>query len=333
MNDRSASTGDADEVAFAPADLRDYQQGDILELESIPLLGHDGEPVSHETPDGVAILTQTCDVVQEDKHSIHVAPLVELPEDKAKGAAKGAMPSYVAVTEAGPQVFADLEHIATVDKQRVASLTPRRGMATVDEQKRFGARVGRKFSRFAFPDEVSFWLEPLKKIVLSKIDKGNSALGIVLNESVESLRLECTSKWGAGAPYQLTLVVIVRVPELDEVDLGSLAPMPEDLRTWLYRSDGSILRSPAELAERLLAEDDVDPMRRAWLWDAFAEALAGVCVPQPLRIPEQDRERTLSAVTEKRLDWEVTTIREFTYERYLSSEDIDVDHLSPPLPR
>ncbi|NED04372.1 hypothetical protein G3I55_22190 [Streptomyces sp. SID6648] len=310
-------------------DLSGYQQADILKTDRIPLRGVEDEVIWHPTPRGVTIISQTCDIVQPNKRYVQVAPLVTLPKDQVKRAAKGARPAYVAVPEAGADIFADLDHIATVSKEHVALLSPQRGVTDSDSLRIFGMRVGRRFSRFAFPDSVTPWLEPLKNTVISKAGNTQSDLGRVLEEWVVSLRLECDPSWDEQPPYQLTLLVIVKsdlLPQFDEIDLPEL---PAALETWLYDEERNVKQRPAAVAQRLVrAADGGDRVERYWLWEAFAESMAAECRPKST---VSDDVRV--AVAEGQFSWEVATVEDVTYERILRSEEIDLDHLSPPLPR
>lgn len=295
----------------------------------LPVQGPDGHEVWLETPHGAVLITQTCDIVVTTKQFVQVAPLVILDGNDARQASKGAVPGRVAVPGAGEGVFADLEHVATVDKRYIATFAPKRGALTTAELKRFGARVGRKFSRFAFPDEVNYWLQPLKSAVLDKVGNENSDLGRVLNEMVESLRLECDPSWDTPAPWSLTLVVIVHPGFLPILDDGESAEPNTEISTWLYRENGELRRGAAEIATKLLTmRDDASGPERMWWWDAFAQALAAAC-----RVKSSAPLSARNAVVGGCLTWEVLTGEEFTYERFLRSEEIDLDHLSAPLPR
>ncbi|MEU1084298.1 hypothetical protein ABZ368_29375 [Streptomyces sp. NPDC005908] len=316
-------------LSSTPTDLSDFQQADLLKADRIPLRGPSGEVIWHSTPDGVAIISQTCDVVQPNKAYLQVAPIVRLPASLVKQAAKGAMPGYVAVPEAGPDAFADLDHIATVSKAHVALLAPQRGVADVAAMRVFGMRVGRRFSRFAFPDAVVPWLEPLKRSVIRKAGKTSSPLGFVLDEWVESLRLECAPSWDVGPPYQLTLLVIVKPGLLPVVLEDEMPEPPAELTQWLWDEEGNVSQRPAAIAERLVKVGvSGDRGERLWLWEGFGQSLVADCQPDPL-VPSD----VLNAVAEGKIDAEITTIRDIAYERVLRSEEIDVEHLSPPLPR
>ena len=331
-NGASTSAEGAGTQPIGPAaNLDAFQQGDIVESVRLPVQGPDGNEVWVETPHGVTLITQTCDIVVDTKRFVQVAPLVPMDGNDARQASKGAIPGMVAVPGAGKDIFADLEHVATVDKRYISSFAPKRGASSTGELKRFGARVGRKFSRFAFPDDINYWLHPLKGTVLDKVGNENSDLGRVLDEMVESLRLECVPSWDAPAPWSLTLVVIVRPEFLPDLDDAPESAVPGDaVQKWLYQADGHTLRrGAAEIATKLLTlTADTPASERTWHWEAFAHALAMAC-----RIKSGAPASAQDAVQGGNFSWEAVTCEEFTYERYLRSEEIDLDHLSAPLPR
>ena len=203
----------------AAAACRQRRQGDVVQLASLPVLEPSGNVRQHPSPDGVVILSQTCDVVLPDRLTVVAAPLVRLSGDVLKQATKGGRPRYVAVPAAGADAFVDLDVIETLDKGILVEtpVTAEVGVADADIR-RFGQRVARRFGRFPFPDEVVPWLTPLTDVVTGKYGKATGeALAL---EQVVELRVEATGGWTVP-PYALTLVSIVRagtLPELDEKD-------------------------------------------------------------------------------------------------------------------
>src|SRR5262249_16389969 len=161
---------------------------------------------------GVVILSQTCDVVLPDRHTIVVAPLVRLSGDVLRQAVKGGRPRYVAVPAAGADTFVDLDIIGTLDKNVLANTPVMDGVGSGDADVRgLGRGMARRFGRFPFPDEVVPWLTPLTDIVTSKYGK-ETGEALALEQVVE-LRIEATDGW-AAPPYDLTLVTIVRAGTL-----------------------------------------------------------------------------------------------------------------------
>jgi hypothetical protein len=98
----------------------------------------------------------------------------------------------------------------------------------------------------------------------------------------------------------------------------------------VYQNDGETLRrTAAQIATELLGLNADTPRTEvAWWWDVFAQALASQCHPKG-SVPQN----VLAAVQGEYISWEAVTAEEFTFERFLRSEEIDLDHLSGPLPR
>jgi len=71
-----------------------------------------------------------------------------------------------------------------------------------------------------------------------------------------------------------------------------------------------------------------DRNQRLWLWEGFGQSLVAECKPKPSAPFD-----VVNAVMGGEIDVEITTLQDNTHERVLRSEEIDVDHLSPPLPR
>ncbi len=314
---------------------RQRRQGDVVQLISLPVLGPDGTVRQHPAPHGVVILSQTCDVVLPDRLTVVAAPLVQLSGDVLMQAKKGGRPRYVAVPAAGANMFADLDIIGTLDKNILASTPVTAGVGTTDADVRlFGRRIARRFGRFPFPDEVVPWLTPLTDIVTSKYGK-ETGEALALEQVVE-LRVEATGGW-ASPPYNLTLVTIVRAGTLPELEENDQIDPPQSLQRWLRQSNGKLRRASGDIANRLFASQ-IDttgttpapsPAERYHLWLALAEAWAAKCAP---RGHDRDDPAVIRAVAGGEIDADIASEDEYSLARYLRSERLDVEHLSPPTP-
>lgn len=312
-----------DDVGSQQVDKVDFRQGDIVPVTKLPLVGSDGSIEQFETPLGAVLISQTCDLVQPDRPTAQLAALKRLPSTQAKEAIRGRRPRFVNVPELGDDVFADLEVIATVSKEYLAELGSRPGLpAGGNHDSRFGRAIGRRFSRFPFPDELHPWIVPLQDVVQRKANKLTSPLGRVL-DSVDALRLECTGDWHAGPPYDLTLLVILPRGVLPEV--GENAPaVPGDLARWALGADGTVRRNPAEIADKI--ESANSNAERFYLWQYLGESLIAKCRAAGEANPQfSDAVRSLEA--------EVIGEDELSYDRAIRSEELDLDHLSPPAPK
>ncbi|MFE4581413.1 hypothetical protein [Streptomyces chartreusis] len=309
-----------------PEDLGEYRQGDILDLPQVPVVTSNGIVRQEPTPNGVVIVTQTCDLVLRTRPTFQVACVVVLEEDKAKPARSGRQPNLVHIPELGSQSFADLSFIATLDKSTLSEANTRHGVLQIDDVRRFGQRVGRRFSRFAFPDEVVPWVRPLQKLVEGREGNLESPVGWALDH-VASLRLECDEGW-KSSPYVLTLCVVLKAGVIPSFDPDELPGLPAELSEWLYDANGYLRRKPTDIAQRLKRENaDMDSIVRYWLWGGFADSLAALCVP-----PTSSTADVLAAVEDGQIRGDLSTSEEFSFERYRRSEELDLDHLSPPLP-
>ncbi|MFG2835085.1 hypothetical protein ACGFYE_08855 [Streptomyces zaomyceticus] len=327
-----APSEDGGQVVKAEPDwvhrIKEYRQGDVVRVVSVPLKVQPGVVDWVATPYGAALITQTCDVVLPDRATAHLVPVLQLPAAEAKANRNGRRPHLVHLPELGDCYFADLTYVATVSKSVIAAAERTPGVESIDAVRKFGQRVGRRFSRFAFPDEVVPWIRPLQSLVESKVSKEASPIGWALSK-VASLRLECADEWEV-APYLLTLCVVL--------EPGVLPPFPPDeiptcsgkVNTWLYGPTGSALvRMHSEIAKYLHDGErtSLDAADRYWLWSALADSWAAMCVPAGN--PTAD---ILEAVEGGAVSSEILSTEDFSFERYRHSEEIDLDHLSSPLP-
>ncbi|UNK45666.1 hypothetical protein [Arthrobacter sulfonylureivorans] len=256
--------------------------------------------------------------------SVSVARIVELRGDELRRASKGESPRYIAIPQAGASLFADLETVATVSKSALPHFEISHGLDPLNsvQIRTFARSIGRRYSRFAFPDEVVPWLAPLRGVITSKYSRQNSALGQVLQEIVE-LRVEANS-W--HQPHrQLILHVIVKagtVPTLDEP-----RPISPEIASLLDNSlsplTASDIASKIASAMQNPSSEERDDLYHLWL--AFADALAAQC---KLRPTDLDNPEYANAVAD--ISAELSSDDEFTLNQYRRSEMLDLDYLSEP---
>lgn len=306
------------------------RQGDVVGIGGLPVLGPDGV-WSHRTPHGAVLLTQTCDAVRPEKLTVTLAPIACLEGSTASEARDGKLLRYIHVPSAEPEVFADLSVIATIDKALFAALPRTVGVNQTDDDavRKFGRAVSRRFGRFPFPDEVVPWLRPLEVVMQSKHEKSSSE-GAAMRDVVE-LRVEASGGW-QNPPYALTLCVIVKPGVIPTFPDDEPPPCPGDLVAWLRTDTGDLQQTSGEIANRLSAERTHSPSSASvyWLWLSLAEAWAARCKPDIGRRSSEDAAKILAAVTE--IDADLVDEGGFDLYRYRRSEQLDVDHLSPPIP-
>lgn len=286
------------------AEISSLRQGDVLAVGDEKKL--------------VAIVSQTCDIVQEKRESIQVCPLVNLNENQVveRSARYRENPRYVLVGRENSQLFADLARIYSMSKSDLTDVTRSADSTLMFESsfvtREFGLAVGRFFSRFAVPDGIQPWLAPLQSLIREKYRKENSELGRVLREVVE-IRVEA-SDWEAPKAT-LTIHVICKagsVPSLPDSDMQSLS----DLSKWDLNK---VLSN--------LLKDDVDAPLRVSLWHAFAQCLADRCKPKSKTM--EDPDVALAVAEVEAVLW---SDDEFPLSKVRRSEQLDIDFLSDPTP-
>lgn len=305
--------------------LSDFRQGDVVPLVELPVQDPDGVfPMTLGL--GAVVVSQTCDVVQADRRTVSLAPIVRLEGRPAEEARDGKRPRFVTVPALGAEHFADLEVVATVTKATLVGLHRTAGVRTDEEVRDFARAVARRFGRFAFPDDVVPWLRPLEEVLASKATKPHSPEGLAIGRVAE-IRVEAAEGWTNEPPYSLTLCFITR-PEVfeDLPDRESLPDCPNDLRPLVNRTGPAGSRPVvAQLYERLQKERD--PVRIYYLWQAIGSAWAARCVPKG-----GATRSVLEAIQGGVIGAEVISPFDFTYFRYRKSVMLDLDHLSSALP-
>lgn len=312
------------DAAYGAAQLapecEDFYQGTVIALTSIPILSDSGV-VDLLTPEGAVVVSQTCDVVQTNKRSVIVAPRVRLENHRVNAAKKGYSPQLVHLNNLLDDYFVDLEHCATISKELlVKSEVLGHG---VDQSRAidvsvFAARVGRKFSRFPFPDDVQPWFRPLQKMVQKRHGKRN-AVGELLDSTV-TLRL-AAQDWEAEGRI-LTLHVIGHqdsVPSIYAIDDDWEL---EDSEYFKSRPVSQVTEL-SQIAESLLNIPPGYDNERIYLWQAFAEALANLCVPEKL---DDQPAGVRDAVSE--INAEIHSDEDFSLYMLNRSASLDLDYLS-----
>lgn len=155
--------------------LNDWRQGDLaLAPIELPILIDDAGDMAIafvQAIHGVAVLTQSCDIVRAVavKPTVQVAALALVDPDEMARVRSRAVPSraYLEPLE-GLGLVVDLDSVAIVEKAVVARWTRTPGCATDDDQRLFGAALARHRQRFAFPDEFNDLVKPVRRWIESK---------------------------------------------------------------------------------------------------------------------------------------------------------------------
>ncbi len=310
--------------------MRAWRQGDVIrpaKFVHLADLSRPGTPISAAAaergrtgamaivaaePDGLVVISQTCDIVAKspiDAPYVSAGVLVRLDGDRAAAARAGERPRYVHIPQLGLEWFVDLDQIVSVEKAALVGVSPERGLEGSHEESRFGAAVGRKFSRFAFPDDLHESLRSLQERFKSRHTRPNSAEGDALRQ-VTQIRVSTDGDWSSDS-LNVHLVFLVPPGTLPPVEADDDFAEPTfELQQWLDAK----ARAAADIAERLRASTTLGD--RTVLWSRLADAWAGMAATP------------CGVVT--RVTAEVLGADEYSVARYWSSERLDLDYLSGP---
>lgn len=259
--------------------------------------------VSHATDRGVVVISQCCDLAKASNDNLPVgAKMVHLEGTAASNARSGRQPQYFQCEHLGDNLFIDFGIIGGIelDPNNFSGQLPE-----TDEPRRraLAGRVGRRFARYAYPNEIQPFFHAIQSRFRSKNGKLDSALGHCL-EQLLSLRVE--TDWRMGPPWSVTLVFI-----LVDRYLPTLGAFPETLKQSLVQTPKSIDAAAREI-NACQAEDPKLPD----LWQRLGDLIAGDAFDSA----------ALAIVSE--VVAEITDESDYSYARFIRSVDLDIDDLS-----
>lgn len=296
-------------------------QGDVFAVERLPVIGgiDGGCPDIRmvDCPHGVVLISQTCDAIRSD--TLQVAPIVTLADDVAKQYITGKSSRYVPLNLDGKTAFADLELVATLNRECLDNLGSLGTAVPHPEDKRLARDlIARRFGRFPFPDEVVDWCRPLQEKVAAKARR-KGYQGELLRK-ISSIRVEEEHNWGNTLVYALSLAFLVEpgVLPLDGEE-GEADGFSTDVNSLLEVRDP---RDRAEkIAKRIVCADEegLDAGSLCRLWQGLIDSWLVQCNEAYGGLNRKTR------VTGKGM---VVSEDEYTFDRYRRSEQLDLDHLS-----
>lgn len=184
--------------------------------------------VGVEVP-GVVVVSQTCDVVRScsEKPVVCVSPLKAVSEELLEEVRKLRRPDYAYLPGvADKMLVADLSRLMTVEKGVVAVWARTSGCPTEGDQKEFRDALGRKLSRFPFPDDFNELVDGLREWMKKKHNK-DSPDGAAL-QALREIRVLATPSWG-DARVDLTFHFI----RDDKVSIPKGSTWPDMLDKWM----------------------------------------------------------------------------------------------------
>lgn len=308
----------------------EWAQGDVIRAAQFVHLGdpgNPGTPTAQAAADagmplepqglltrvqGLVVVSQTCDIVAKamsEAPFVQCAVLVELPEQVAKAARRGDRPRFVHVPQLGDPWFADLDQIVTIEKAMLCGTPHEQGVGDAAEQQAFGNAVGRKFSRYAFPDDLHMTLSDLQARFKRRHESQASPEGALLRQVLQ-IRVE--ADWSAVAIDARLIFILPNGALYRPARDDEPWPPSPALVTWFAQSERKAPDIAAHMQKVALPEDV------ACLWGWLVEAWVKSCKPFGKVV-------SLTA--------DVVCADEITLSEYWNTQPLDLDYLtgrSPP---
>lgn len=182
------------------------RSGDIVKEGDVKSHDEQGRTV------GVAVISQTCDIVREPSvvPYVTVCPLVRVSESKLDHVEKRRMPRMGFLPALKDETVAvDFSRTMSVEKELLKSWKRNPGCENEAEQRQFARMIETYFGRFPFPDELSASLEKFRKKVYDKHNREQSPFGQALNY-LRELRVTWIDDDSSSSEVKVTFVGILR---------------------------------------------------------------------------------------------------------------------------
>lgn len=290
------------------------RQGDVVELATIPVHQEQAQPAAElPTPRGVAVLSQTCDLVHPSKPRCLIAPLLGDPtSEDVSDARKGRRPLLLHL---GEQSIADMSLATSVPKSWLSG----RAIVSRFAENPSGPDAGslakliaRAFGRFAFPDEVHSILAVLQTRARSA--SPNGPLGQVLDR-VTGIRVSADDWTDVGVLRVWLLIDARHIGSVDDLDPA-----------WVFSPARVLCARPTEvlgdadrnrICELILANLAGDLTTLSALWGELASRL------------ETDMAKA-GACSNVAVTVEALSLENLSAADYICSESLDLEALSMP---
>lgn len=291
-------------------------QGDILTVASLMYPSTvAGESESIATPDGVVLISQTCDLVQ-DRERVLVAPLIAVAPSELVNIKKGRKPLLLAVGSRLEKV-ANLEMLLSIPREALSgalvaeqTFEERTGTRVAE----LSSRIARAVARFAFPDEVHDALKRLHRKIVDGYSKSTHFASVL--ELIDEFRVACDA-WDSPQ-RNMSIYAVIPARYLPAADLRPLGwewtpTTVTGLKNNAERpNDLSLERISELLLANLQSENDSAVVE---LWDRWARLLHGNALPAPSN-------EVASVILE------AVSGSDFTYDQYVNSGALDFSVLS-----
>lgn len=148
---------------------------------------------------GFCIISQTCDIVRccKERPYLEISPIVEVSNEVLGDIERGSRPNYGYIPNLKEvRTVAHLDRVMTIEKSVVKGLNRTAGCNSDAERRSFAKALGRKRTRFAFPDDFVGVVDKLRKRLIEKHDK-QSDEGKALR-SLREIRVAASPSWGSA---------------------------------------------------------------------------------------------------------------------------------------
>jgi hypothetical protein len=195
------------------AALEKWRQGDLAMDESwfvhvadpsVPLTDAaaqadgDGAQALMSEVSGLAVLTQTCDIVRTCtlRSYVEVAPLVLVNDAGLHEAERGRRIQHATLPAlSSARLVVDLDRVMTVEKALVAKWTRTPGYTEDSDGRAFAQALARKRVRFAFPNDFVSLATKLQRRLIDRHEKGSDE-GHALR-ALREIRVHASPSWDA----------------------------------------------------------------------------------------------------------------------------------------
>ena len=137
----------------------------------------EGQSLTEQKVAGLALVTQTCDIVRTctERPFVAVSPLVEVDQAHLRTVRRGIHPRHAIVPALRDHnLVVDLDRVMTVEKPLVAKWKRTPGCTTDAHARDFAQTLTRKHARFAFPDDFTSFIKKLRDRLAGKHDKATA---------------------------------------------------------------------------------------------------------------------------------------------------------------
>jgi len=149
---------------------------------------------------GLAVVTQTCDVVRSccERPYIEVAPLVAVDDHMLHDIQRGRRSKFASLPALiDRKLVVDLDRVMTVEKSIAAMWRRTPGYTSDAEGRAFARALSRKRERFAFPDDFNCLVDKLRSRLTGKHERSTDE-GVALR-ALSEIRVQASPSWEAMA--------------------------------------------------------------------------------------------------------------------------------------